>query len=298
MLLGLTAFVPLSNAAIVWTSLTRQHNTSSSVEHGVAAAASLAKTQHNASSNASSNASYPCPPVRTDAAVGQVFSLYYSDGCGEQVSLVQALDSYEPASRPEYVWHGATLLPKPSCALQLRSQSNYPQPNRKANLRLAELAVCELFGSALPSCGATDNQVCELMIKAPIPSSDDLQEPTVGAAIALVAYSQLCAMSQNSTYEHYKCQIHGSEQAVCAGLQLQGGHVHFKGLETPGLLDLKLHDAYMLRLKDVTLAAESSDQYTKTEDYKNRPDVLSWSHYPPKIDFCQDLSCLVNKFIR
>merc|ERR1740121_1736591 len=134
--------------------------------------------------------------------------MYYSRDSGEYVSSVETGTSYKPARRPEYVWHGDQILPKPDCALQLSAK--FASDRRKANLRLAELAVCELYaarGSSPPPCNATDKEVCELEIKAPVPYDDKLQEPYIAAAMALVAWSKICALSQSSPYDSYKCEI-------------------------------------------------------------------------------------------
>lgn len=249
--------------------------------------------------NASANASRPFT-ARVPPAVGKVFSLYYSSHSAAKATSVEAMETYTPAERGDKVWLGPTILPEPSCPLKLRSQTNYPTALRKANLRLAELAICDLLeskGRKLPSCGASEGKVCEMSVHVPMPASDEQQEPYIGAAMALAAYSKLCAIGTGSRDLEYKCELQRSDAALCAGLALSNGHVQLKGLPSPGLLDLKLDDAYILKISNVYLASGNQREYHETKFYHNLPNVLKWSHTPPKVHFCQDLSCLERTFI-
>jgi len=235
-------------------------------------------------------------------AVGKVCSLYYSSLSDSKRTSVEAQEEYKPASRVTDVWQGASMLPLPSCALQLRSVTNYPTDRRKANLRLAELAICGMLAfrdlgvkhPKVPECGAGKDQVCELVISVPASSSDELQEPYIAAAIALAAYSKVCALFVPG--QEYQCEVHRGDWAVVAGLRHTGGDVQLTGLSSPGLLQLKLDDAYGLYLKKVVLASESKPVYEETEFY--RDDKLNWPHTPPDISFCGDMQCLVQKHIR
>jgi len=238
-----------------------------------------------------------------DPAVGKVFSLYYSSYSGEQATSVEALGPYEPVEKKEvdkYVFAGSVMVPKPSCDLRLRSQTNYATDTRDANMRLAAIAICNYLGLAeLPSCGAEgEHQACQLTMKVPFTSSDELQEPYTAAAVALAAYSKICALGKDE-YTRDQCNIQRSGAAICAGLGIGGGGgaVHLTGLPSPGLLDLKLDDAYMLRFSKVFLAEESRSMYYETEFYHRLPDVLAWTHTPPEVIFCPDLNCLVSWFI-
>lgn len=250
--------------------------------------------------------------ARVDPAVGKVFSLYYSSYSDAKATSVEAGEEYLPATRTGVVWDGAVMLREPGCPLQLRSTTNYPTDRRKANLRLAELAVCQLLEQrmqSLPGChgnaagnnsesgSATTAAVCELSVFVPMPSSDELQEPYIAAAMALAAYSRICALSQSSAYESYKCEVQRSMSAVCAGLELSGKDVQLRGLLLPGLLDLKLEDAYVLNLERVYLAEESRSPLEETEFYHDQGDVLKWKHAPPQVRFCANLACLVADYI-
>jgi len=260
--------------------------------------ASVAKAASAAAANATHNASMPFS-ARAEPAIGKVWALYYSSYSDAQATSVEATEEYiAVAKNTEAVWAGSTMLPEPACGLQLRTQTNYPSANRKANLRLAELAICGLlFGNKAPSCGASSNQVCQLKIFAPFPSSDEIQEPYLAASMALAAYSKICALRQSSAYNAYKCQIHRSESAISAGLKLEGGSIKLSGMTSPGLLDLKLNDAYLLKMKYVYFAAESKTAFGQTDFSSDRHDVLKWQHEPPKVYFCGDLQCLVSSFI-
>merc|ERR1719433_1859580 len=107
---------------------------------------------------------------------------------------------FTPAEKGEAVWWGATMLPEPLCKLRLRTQTNYPTETRDANMRLAEIAVCNYLASvyeSLPSCGESEDEVCELLLMVPFTSSDELQEPYTAAAVALAAYSKVCALGRD-----------------------------------------------------------------------------------------------------
>lgn len=289
---GLTA-KPLAQAAAQPVQLSSHNSTS------------VANATVNGTANTTIGNHWPYSCVN-EPAVGKVCALYYSSSSDAKITQIFAQDNYAPATRVGDVWQGARILPVPSCALQLKSMTNYPTDNRKANMRLAELAVCDLLKfrdlgakhPAVPDCGAGEGQVCELEISAPLPGSDEHSEPFVGGALALAAYSKICALFEGPGNE-YKCEVHRNDDAIMAGLSLVGaGAPQLSGPTLPGLLDLKLDDAYTLRLTEVTLAESSKDVYARTEFHQNLPDVLHWQHTPPKISFCQDVQCLVNKFIR
>lgn len=273
-------------------------NTTFSLSRAGAVANLSSRSASNSTANASANASYPFSP-RVEAAVGKVFALYYSSYSGAKATSVEATTEFEPATRRTNVWNGGQLLPEPRCKLQLTSQTGYPSDQRKANYRLVEIAVCNLLYNKmeeLPNCGETGNQVCELKVFAPLTSSETLQEPYVAAAMALATYSRLCSMGKNS-FEQRRCVIHTSMSAICAGLQLSGGSVTLTSPTTAGLLDLKLNDAYMLKLSYVYLAVESKQRFLQTTFYEDQSNVLKWQHAPPKVGFCGDLSCLASEFI-
>eukprot|EP00927_Polykrikos_kofoidii_P013378 TRINITY_DN1582_c0_g1_i1.p1 TRINITY_DN1582_c0_g1~~TRINITY_DN1582_c0_g1_i1.p1 ORF type:complete len:333 (+),score=41.46 TRINITY_DN1582_c0_g1_i1:46-1044(+) len=299
-------FTPSSQTLLVPANASSAHGVVGANLRGTSAA--ISNNSHGLDSNSSHSVQkmkhkwpYSC---EKSAAVGKVCSLYYSSLSDEQITSVEAQNEYKPASRGGVVWHGASILPEPSCALQLRPLTPSPSDTRRANFRLAELAICELLARRdpgvkhppVPQCGATEAQVCELQVSAPLSTSDELQEPYVAAAVALAAYSKICALF--SPGEEYKCQVHRGDWAVTAGLQLRDGGVVLTGFQIEGLLDLKLDYAYGLFLKDVVIAADSKPIYEQTEFHRNLPDVLKWDHTPPSVSFCDDLSCLVHKFIR
>lgn len=238
--------------------------------------------------------------VNAEPAVGKVFSVYYSRTSDEQATSVEASDEYLPVARDsETVWSGdgSRMLPTPSCPLQLISQTDYPTKIRVANLRLAELAVCELLGeTGVPSCGAKKGEVCQLELWIPITSSDELQEPFTAAAAALVARSKLCALGKSS-YESYQCEIKRASKGVCAGLELRGDSVELTGPSIPGLINNKLQDSYVLQFSHVFLAAAIEGEYEETDFHEKLSDVLAWGHTPPQVHFCRNLACLVSNFM-
>jgi len=253
--------------------------------------------EHNASRHNSTKT--PFSP-HEDPAVGKVFSLYYSSWQEAQATSVEVMDEgYVVANRiHEDVWEGDQILPTPACGLQLVSQTDYPSAERKANLRYSEIAVCEylhLTGKELPSCGAGTGvgDVCQLKIWAPLPSDDKLQEPYIASSIALAAYSKICALG-SSTDEG--CKVHRSDVALCSSMKLVGDYIQLEGIHSPGRLDLKLDDAYLLNFLHVYLASTDRDFFEKTRFHDAT--VLTFSHTPPSIHFCENFPCLVQALVR
>lgn len=289
-----------ASLALHSSSATEAKANASEQDWGLRAAAGQDLARHGRS-NTSKRIEYGPGMHNVDPAVGKVFSLYYSSYSGEQATSVEATDTYSPVQKDDgYVFLGSTMLPAPSCKLRLRTQTNYATDTRDANMRLAAIAICNYLASnsmELPSCNETsEDQVCELMLMVPFTSSDELQEPYTAAAVALAAYSKICALGRDA-YNSYQCNIQRSGSVICAGLGLSGGSVHLTSLPSAGLLDLKLDDAYMLRFSKVFLAEESRSMYEETDFYYRLPDTLAWTHTPPEAVFCPDLDCLVSWFI-
>lgn len=258
-------------------------------------------SEHNASRHNSTKT--PFSPHK-DPAVGKVFSLYYSSWQEAQATSVEVLDTegYVAATRThEDVWEGNQILPTPACGLQLVSRTNYPSDERKANLRYSEIAVCEYLhfnNKVLPSCGADTaaGEVCQLTIWAPLPSDDKLQEPYIASSIALAAYSKICALGLSTYASDDVCKVHRSDVALCSSMKLVDNYIHLEGIHSPGRLDLKLDDAYLLNFLHVYLASADRDSFEKTRF--NAATVLTFSHTPPSIHFCENFSCLVDALVR
>jgi len=252
---------------------------------------------HNASQNASLN-HIGFDPVQPPA-VGKVTTLYYSQTTGTEAQTISASSGFQAAAREPVVFSGHAALPEPSCPLQVTTKISYKTENRKVNQRLASIAVCDyLHGSTmndLPSCNAASGQVCELMVDLPMPNSDTHQEPYLGAAMALAAYSKVCSLILGM--HDYNCQVHRSGSAVLAGLLSSSDGVVLKGFEVPGILNTELNDAYHLHFEHVYLAQDRRGTYEETEFHKNQHDVLHWQHEPPQVYFCSNLACLIGQFI-
>jgi len=249
-----------------------------------------------AASNLAAHARLPFS-ARTDAAVGKVWALYYSNYAGHKATSIEATETYAPGTRGETPWHQGAPLPVPSCSLKLRTQTNYPTENREANLRLAEIAVCDYMagtGGSVPGCGASGTQVCELSLMVPAPSDDGLFEPHNAAAMALVAYSRLCAIPK-SAYEQGQCAVHSSEKAILGGLETSGA---LRALPSTGFIQLKMEAAYELGLTQVVLPSSSETDYHATTHHQNSTDVLKWTREPPAATFCGNFACVVQQFMR
>lgn len=257
------------------------------------------KLNLNASANASQRTSGPFNLNTKEPAVGKVYALYFSTTSGEKVSEVQVWPpgaTLQACSEPPaavYDPDGAGgPIPKPeSCKLTLNSQTGYPSEQRKANLRLAELAVCDYFAlNGIPNCGSG----CSLKINAPLPYAS-MQEPYVGAAIALAAISQICAESKES-WQRDQCEIRRKDAALSAGLRLVGSGVQLRPLPDY-MVNTKMNDAHSLYFPKVILSADNEDAWHDSAFHEDSYDVTKWTHEPTECEFCTNIACVAQKLM-
>lgn len=249
-------------------------------------------------SNASRvNATVPFSLHDYPPAIGKVFAIYYSSTSGQDVTSVEA-SNYQPLSAkpsdgdPVYEPQTSRILARGDCPLQLNAHTQSPSAARRANLRLAELAVCEAYGGQ--PCGASAAG-CELDIWAPLPNNND-EEPGLGAAIALAAHSALCGAVHTESWQNDVCKLVRDKTALSAGLQLEFGSSSVTLRPFPGpWVDKKLDSCYILGFKGAVFAAGNRQSYFASKNYELRDDVLHWQRAPPVVEFCGDLSCLVQK---
>lgn len=255
----------------------------------------IAQSQGSASNKSQVNASVPFNPRDYSADVGKVFVFYFSSFSGEKVSSVETrsfkrLDQ-APSDPAVFDPETGTMLERGDCKLRVVSQTSYPSAMRKANLRLAELAVCGMFFGN--PCGS-EAAGCEVKVMAPLPYSED-QEPYLGAGIALVVHSLLCAENAADTWARQDCQIVRSKTGISAGLIHAGSGVHLRALPEPWV-DMKLDACYELGFSSVVFASDNEDHYFNSDHYEKKHDVLAWTREPPKPYFCGNLACLVSRF--
>lgn len=266
--------------------------------HNFAARGKASSAARAAGASNRTGSKAPFNPRDYNPEVGKVFVFYYSSASEELATSVEARGYRDLAQAPSssdlvYDPSSGGMVKRGSCPLRLISQTSYPSEQRKANLRLAELAVCEAFYGNPCKGGAAG---CELEILAPLPYSDE-QEPYVGAGMALVAHSLLCALHKEA-WQRPSCAIHRSVAAVSAGLRLAGaGSVELLPLPSPWV-DLKLDACYSLGFREAVFAAANRQHYLAGEHYAKKHDVLAWQSAPPEVVFCKDLQCLVQKFER
>lgn len=260
-----------------------------------AAALSPVRALVSQASAVNASAKAPFNPLDYSPEIGKVFGFYYTTYSGEKVTPVEAR-SYkalaEVPSNSSYVFDpkNGTILKQDSCPLKLTSQTRHPTKQRQANLRLAELAVCDFFGGNPCAHGDT---ACHVEIFAPCPYSED-QEPYVGAALALVAQSLLCA-EQADTLGKEACKIHRSKAGLSAGLRHTASGIELRPLPKPWV-DMKLDACYELGFRDVVFASANEQDYLDGKHHETKDNVLAWQRHPPNAIFCQDLACLVRKF--
>jgi len=255
----------------------------------------LAKSSSETHGNASlgANATLPFHLSSYGPEIGKVFSLYYSTASGQKATEIQARAYKALAAAPSdpVAWH-PTLprsLERGNCKLRLTS-ANYATKERKYNLRLAEVAICELFIES--PCGA-NAQGCEIEMFAPLPYDSD-QEYLTGAAMALTAHSLLC-QQRVEAWQSESCAIVRNKAAVSAGLQQSSSGIILRPI--PGALtDMKLDATYELGFKEAVFATETQADYEESTHYRTKHDVTAWQRAPPEPVFCEGLSCLVAKF--
>mmetsp|Transcript_83193 Transcript_83193/g.230900 ORF Transcript_83193/g.230900 Transcript_83193/m.230900 type:complete len:355 (+) Transcript_83193:38-1102(+) len=260
-----------------------------------AAAASTRRAGSTAGAEGRTGAKVPFNPLDYAPAVGKVFVFYYSRASQELVTPVEARNYQPLATHPsdELVYEPSSgrMISRGSCPLRLAPPLPLASSRRKANLRLAELAVCQAFNDS-PCVGETPG--CELEVLAPLPY-DDGQEPYIAAGMALVAHSKLCALHADALTVT-ACEIKRSKAAVSAGLRPSArGSVEL--LPLPGAwVDLKLDAAYSLGFSEAVFAAGNHGDYLAGDHHATKDNVLAWERKPPEPVFCEDLSCLVQKF--
>lgn len=260
----------------------------------------------NAQTSFEAHASFAAvEPEGLPPAIGSVFALYGSAASGRAATLVEAPSSSFQAvnfDEDQVEEPGGAALPRPSCPLQLKSQTQYPSKWRKANLRMAEIAVCnywwQLFGAkSFPSCERVNQvrQTCQLSLDVPLPHSDELQEPHLGASIAVAAFSRLCALKYQGSFEKKRCEVHHrSAVAITGGFQLEAnGDAVLKGLSCPGVVDMKMNDATALGFGHVLLPLANQPDLAATSP--NNPTATTGNQALPI--FCKDLPCLAKNLI-
>jgi len=252
---------------------------------------------HMVAQGSTMNASVPFNVLDYDPTIGEVFAFYYSRYSQQKVTLMKAR-SYKPMSEvpsdSTYIYDGPTMLPRGKCPLKLIEKfTNYPSDQREANLRLAELALCEVFYDK--PCAKSD-KACSIEIFAPTPYSRD-QEPYVAAGMALVAHSLLCAERKSDPWTTEACKIDVSRAGISAGLQRTAEGIKLRPL--PGVwVDMKLDACYELRFSETVFAAPNQADYADSRNRRTKHNVTAWQREPPVATFCSDLSCLIHKFER
>lgn len=255
----------------------------------------LAKSSSVTHGNASlgANATQPFHLSSYGPAIGKVFSLYYSTASGQKVTEIEAraYQALTEAPSDPIAFDPVTgaSLARGTCKLRLTS-ANYATAARKYNLRLAEVAICELFVDS--PCGP-NAEGCEIEMFAPLPYDSD-QEYLTGAAMALTAHSLLCEQRVES-WQSDSCALVRNEAAVAAGLQQSSSGIKLRPI--PGALtDMKMDATYELGFQEAVFATANTQDYEDSTHYRTKDDVTAWQRAPPEAVFCEGLSCLVNKF--
>jgi len=262
----------------------------------------LAKASSDTSTNASSEVnatansngtSYPFRAASHGPAVGKVFALYFSTMSGQKVSQIWARNykalPAAPSDPAVFDPETGAQLARGKCNLRLTS-ANYAAGQRKYNLRLAEVAVCEQFFGSPCGPGAKG---CEIEIMAPLPY-DGQQEKYIGAGMALTAHSLLCAQ-RTETWRRDSCAIIRDKAAIAAGLMRTSSGIKLRPI--PGeWTDLKMDAAWELQFKEAVFSSANKGHYEESTHNEKRHDVLAWPRTPSQAAFCEGLACLVQKF--
>lgn len=242
------------------------------------------------------NASVPFSLHDYPAAIGKVFAIYHSHTSGQDVTSVEASNYNALSAAPsddELILEPQTLkpLPRGQCTLRLKAHVS-PSDERKANIRLAELAVCAAYAGQ--PCRSGDAG-CELDIWAPLPYNN-AEEASLGAAMALAAHSALCGAAHTESWQSDSCKIVRDKTAVSAGLQKELGSNSVTLRSFPGpWVDKKLDSCYILGFTGAVFADGNRQSYLSSQNFAKKDDVLHWTRAPPKVEFCSDLHCLVQK---
>jgi hypothetical protein len=255
-------------------------------------AATNSTVESNTSQDACLSRVYTCSPE-----IGKVFALYYSTMSGQKVTQIEARE-YNVLSEPppdSVVFHptlGISLQRGKNCPFRLNSHTSVMSDMRKWNLRLAEVAICERSVWGNP-CGP-NAKGCEIEMFAPLPYNSD-EEQYIGAGMALTAQSLLCAQRKEA-YQQSECALTRNEAAIGAGLMKSADGIKLKPI--PGVwTDLKMDATSGLRFSEAVFAEANKPDYHSSNHYESLSDPLAHSRTPPQASFCDDLSCLVHKFM-
>jgi hypothetical protein len=249
--------------------------------------------ESNASQAACLSRVYTCAP-----AIGKVFALYYSTTSGEKVTQIEARNYKELSAPPpdSVVFHptqGISLKRGENCPFMLKPHTTVMSDMRKWNLRLAEVAICERSVWGNP-CGPTAKG-CEIEMFAPLPYNSD-EEQYIGAGMALTAQSLLCAQRKEA-WEQDACALTRNRAALGAGLMKSADGIKLKPI--PGVwTDLKMDATSALSFSEAVFAKANEPDYLSSKHHESLSDPLAHSRTPPEAAFCDDLSCLVTKFMQ
>jgi len=257
-------------------------------------AIALANASAGANATVDSNGTQPFRVGSYPPAIGKVFALYYSTMSGQKVTQIEARKYKSlpaaPSDPPAFDPATSVSLARGDCKLRLKSHLGAMSAQRKYNLRLAEVAVCEQFFGNPCGEGAKG---CEIEMFAPLPYSGD-QEKYIAAGMALTAHSLLCAQ-RTAAWQQDSCAIVRNKAAIAAGLQQSGGGIKLRPI--PGVwTDLKLDATYELGFKEAVFASSNKGDYEQSSHAEKKHDVLAWDREPPDAKFCPDLACLIGKF--
>jgi hypothetical protein len=253
-----------------------------------------ASSQANSTVSSNSSSQVPFRVSSYTPEIGKVFALYYSSMSGQKVSQIEARYynslSAAPSDPVAFDPDTGAALNRGNCKLRLKSHTTVMSDQRKYNLRLAEVAVCEQFFGNPCADGAAG---CEIEMFAPLPYDGD-QEKYIAAGMALTAHSVLCA-KQKPEWQQDSCAIVRNKAAIAAGLQQSSSGIKLRPI--PGALtDLKLDATHELGFAEAVFATANEADYEAGTHYANRHDPLAYSRTPPQAAFCEDLGCLITKF--
>jgi len=214
------------------------------------------------------------------AKVGSCQCIYYSSYEKSKVTEVFATGGpttvQEAPKDPENAQF--YMPPRGDCWLILNTALKTKSEKDQYNLRISELAVCEMVGFAPSGC----KPFCQIDLRVPLPYNND-EVDDIASCIATAALTKLKGM-----------EVNRDSTAVFGGLVKTKAGIRLKSYsDVPGHIDEKLKTAYVQSYKYAVIPKADEATYKKTKHYEKKDDPL---YYDREFHaaLCDTLGCVVD----
>mmetsp|Transcript_4886 Transcript_4886/g.10756 ORF Transcript_4886/g.10756 Transcript_4886/m.10756 type:complete len:277 (-) Transcript_4886:211-1041(-) len=214
------------------------------------------------------------------AKVGSCQCIYYSSYEKSKVTEVFATSGPTTVQQAPKDPDNAQFYmpPRGDCWLILNTALRTKSRQDQYNLRISELAVCDMVGFAPSGC----KPFCQIDLRVPLPYNND-ETDDIAACIATAALTKLKGLKVNR-----------DSTAVFGGLVKTKAGIRVKSYsDVPGHLDEKLKTAYVQAYKYAVLPKADEATYKKTKHYEKKDDPLYYDREFHGV-LCDTLGCVVD----